>query len=623
MNIHECSRILRVHLAFFNVECPNMGFRPYKINLKYAISALKSDSYFCYSLFSKWHENIKFLEFEENKPKEGFLKRSSFLVMRTVYFFTSLQCRRTRVQFSATVFPLCNAYYAWIDNGYSWIQMDIHYSFYPSPQKHFKTFYEVHLAFFNVECPNMGFRPYKINLKYAISALKSDSYFCYSLFSKWLNKPKEGFLKRSSFLVMRTVYFFTSLARCLFPCVQTPGVIPTCVGIALGGYKSLGWALNVEKRQVELHINSTAISTLKFLELIFYFAVVGCACLIMVGSNFVIISVILKRSRNRQKMTNKSKMSDDQRRRKHIAIHKNLVSTVIMATAFLVTNLPYGYVVLLYGLPNTAQPDVRIKLYCTQSVFASLLINPWLYPLRMETIRKFFPCFQINTDGRSTLRSRFNQTGTVLLSLVTMSRSAIPSKDNAQPISEPREDRADSQISRLTEIPGPSTPCSLRDQDQATVPMISCSVYLKKLHVFVHKNYGRRTLVLTDSLSKFKADSISKNGLFISTSPPCVDFLDIDQNIIRIYFDNTRTLVLTDSLSKFKADSISKNGLFISTSPPCVDFLDIESLACSNTSKLKVQQTLVSGLTAEISSSLRMADSISNVDLFRYRVRHF
>nr|AEX15557.1 piwi protein 3 [Pleurobrachia bachei] len=53
-----------------------------------------------------------------------------------------------------------------------------------------------------------------------------------------------------------------------------------------------------------------------------------------------------------------------------------------------------------------------------------------------------------------------------------------------------------------------------------------------------------------------------------------------------------RTLVLTDSLSKFKADSISKNGLFI----------------------YKVQQTLVSGLTAEISRSLRMADSIiSNI----------
>eukprot|EP00116_Pleurobrachia_bachei_P019402 sb/3479664/ len=43
--------------------------------------------------------NIKFLEFEENirvnKPKEGFLKLSSFLVMRTVYFFTSLaRCLR-------------------------------------------------------------------------------------------------------------------------------------------------------------------------------------------------------------------------------------------------------------------------------------------------------------------------------------------------------------------------------------------------------------------------------------------------------------------------------------------------------------------------------------------------
>ena len=35
-----------------------------------------------------------------------------------------------------------------------------------------------------------------------------------------MNKPKEGFLKRTSFLAMRTVYFFTSLTRWLrmFPC---------------------------------------------------------------------------------------------------------------------------------------------------------------------------------------------------------------------------------------------------------------------------------------------------------------------------------------------------------------------------------------------------------------------
>ena len=34
------------------------------------------------------------------------------------------------------------------------------------------------------------------------------------------NKPKEGFLKQTSFLAMRTVYFFTSLTRWLrmFPC---------------------------------------------------------------------------------------------------------------------------------------------------------------------------------------------------------------------------------------------------------------------------------------------------------------------------------------------------------------------------------------------------------------------
>ena len=83
-------------------------FRTYKMNLKYAISALKSNSFFCYSRFSKWRfaifsqhiwpqehtiwdRSMKFWEFEEkikiNKHKEGFLERSSFLAMRTVYFF--------------------------------------------------------------------------------------------------------------------------------------------------------------------------------------------------------------------------------------------------------------------------------------------------------------------------------------------------------------------------------------------------------------------------------------------------------------------------------------------------------------------------------------------------------
>eukprot|EP00116_Pleurobrachia_bachei_P011651 sb/3471913/ len=71
-----------------------------------------------------------------------------------------------------------------------------------------------------------------------------------------------------------------------------------------------------------------------------------------------------------------------------------------------------------------------------------------------------------------------------------------------------------------------------------------------------------------------------------------------------------RTLVVTDSLSKFKADSISKNGLFI------YDFLDIESALCrlfysplvhfgakspNPDSITEVQQTLVSGLTARYS----------------------
>ena len=73
-------------------------------------------------------------------------------------------------------------------------------------------------------------------------------------------------------------------------------------------------------------------------------------------------------------------------RRQQVTIQKNLVSTLIMATAFLVTNIPYGYVAMIDNLK--IDTDLRVKLYCTQSVFLSLLINPWLYPFRMETIRK-------------------------------------------------------------------------------------------------------------------------------------------------------------------------------------------------------------------------------------------
>ena len=56
------------------------------------------------------------------------------------------------------------------------------------------------------------------------------------------NKPKEGFLKRTSFLAMRTVYFFTSLTRWLrmFPCfISDENLVIVAPNDYLGGRKIL------------------------------------------------------------------------------------------------------------------------------------------------------------------------------------------------------------------------------------------------------------------------------------------------------------------------------------------------------------------------------------------------
>eukprot|EP00116_Pleurobrachia_bachei_P008578 sb/3468840/ len=117
-------------------------------------------------------KNIKFWEFEENigvnKHKEGFLKRSSFLVMRTVYFFTSL-ARFLRM------FP-CFI----LDENL------------------------VKVA------PNDCLCSPKIM---ELSRQKSIKFWGFQENMK-VNKPKEGFSKRSSFVALRTVYFLLSLTPC-------------------------------------------------------------------------------------------------------------------------------------------------------------------------------------------------------------------------------------------------------------------------------------------------------------------------------------------------------------------------------------------------------------------------
>ena len=103
-------------------------------------------------------------------------------------------------------------------------------------------------------------------------------------------------------------------------------------------------------------------------------------------------------------------------------IQKTLLATSIMAVAFLLSNGPFvviwvmDYVTYFFGGDGDAAEVVKmsdnekLRLYLAMSMFLSLLVNPWLYPLRMETIRKFFPCF--NPAISSDMKEKFNSTRT-------------------------------------------------------------------------------------------------------------------------------------------------------------------------------------------------------------------
>eukprot|EP00116_Pleurobrachia_bachei_P001527 sb/3461789/ len=117
---------------------PAFNLVPYKINLKYAILALKSNSYFCYSLFSKW----RFLNFVRNSIIFGGTEPIRYNIWRHSHLVRSPHTH------------MCGDRTRWLCR--QWTVF-----------------------------PAFNLVPYKINLKYAILALKSNSYFCYSLFSKW------------------------------------------------------------------------------------------------------------------------------------------------------------------------------------------------------------------------------------------------------------------------------------------------------------------------------------------------------------------------------------------------------------------------------------------------------
>ena len=99
------------------------------------------------------------------------------------------------------------------------------------------------------------------------------------------------------------------------------------------------------------------------------------------------------------------------------------------------------------------------------------------------------------------------------------------------------------------------------------------------LYIYINLKAGRKNLD-TEMYMYFKHISISRMSSGIKQQYAIPELFR---------YSGGRTLVLTDSLSKLKADSISKSGLYIYSqtlkkiqikSPPSVDFLDIESALC-------------------------------------------
>ncbi|KAL5252463.1 hypothetical protein ACHWQZ_G015289 [Mnemiopsis leidyi] len=157
-------------------------------------------------------------------------------------------------------------------------------------------------------------------------------------------------------------------------------------------------------------------------ELILYASTLALTFLSIVICNIVILVVIVRRTKARNVMT----CTDQNSMKKKVkqSIHKNLLATSIMAVVFLISNGPVVVLsVVDYLLSFLNKYDIgvsmrtgddRLKLYLTLSMFISLLVNPWLYPLRMETIRKFFPCFKHSL--RDTIRQNVSETRTQIFS---------------------------------------------------------------------------------------------------------------------------------------------------------------------------------------------------------------
>ncbi|XP_063677646.1 uncharacterized protein LOC134813716 isoform X2 [Bolinopsis microptera] len=156
-------------------------------------------------------------------------------------------------------------------------------------------------------------------------------------------------------------------------------------------------------------------------EVVLYTCSVVFTFLSIVIGNIIILVVIIRRFRARQALTCHTNQDPNVMKSKvKQSIQKNLMATSIMALVFLISNGPFVVIgVVDYMVNFLVKLDIgiawrtgddKMRLYLTMCMFLSLLVNPWLYPLRMETIRKFFPCLKrpLSTTLRDTRTQIFS-----------------------------------------------------------------------------------------------------------------------------------------------------------------------------------------------------------------------
>ena len=126
-------------------------------------------------------------------------------------------------------------------------------------------------------------------------------------------------------------------------------------------------------------------------------------------SNAVILIIALNRAYSPGNRTHTTEKARKTRRK----LMKGAFLVVTISVTFCITNFPYVYIWLadyLYSylyLDPSKTSDVT-RFYLTLLIFLSLLFNPWMYLLRMRTIRTVLPSIK-QTFGRSPKTSKTSQ----------------------------------------------------------------------------------------------------------------------------------------------------------------------------------------------------------------------